>query len=107
MNRALTLLPALGMLFLAGCESTSPSGAPAVSAAMVQTGARQHADAATLAAGRQLFVGRCARCHALPNVAEHTAQQWPEIVSEMAKRSGLNGDQSRSVLAYLAAAQTL
>jgi mono/diheme cytochrome c family protein len=72
---------------------------------MVQSGARQHADAAMLATGRSLFVGRCAHCHALPAVAEHTAQQWPGIVEHMSKRSGLKPDQSRAVLAYLLAAR--
>ncbi len=90
---------------LAGCQST-PSSAPLVSAAMAQSGARQHADMATLTAGRSLFVGRCARCHALPAVSAHSEAEWDGIVAHMAKRSGLKPDQSKAVLSYIIAAQT-
>jgi mono/diheme cytochrome c family protein len=89
---------------LSGCQSTPP-GAPPVSAAMVLSAARQHADMATLTAGRTLFVGRCARCHALPDVAAHSAAEWHGIVAHMAKRSGLKPDQSEAVLSYIIAAQ--
>lgn len=93
----------LGGAAISGCQSTGP-GAPPVTAAMHQSGAGQHADAAILATGRSLFSGRCARCHALPSIADYSTDRWPEIVGQMAKRSGLKPDQSRAVLAYILAA---
>lgn len=93
---------------LAGCQSTGGGGAataPPVDAAMAQSGRGQHADLAVLQSGRALFVGRCARCHALPSIPEHTAAQWPGIVGKMAKRSGLKPDQRDAVLAYVLAAR--
>jgi cytochrome c5 len=107
-KRPLSIISAVAFgAVLAGCQSTSSGpAAPPVTAAVLASGARQHADAAMLEAGRSLFIGRCARCHALPNVAEHGTQQWPGIVAKMSKRSGLKPDQSRAVLAYLLAART-
>jgi cytochrome c5 len=90
---------------LTGCESTPSAPAPPVTAAMVQSGARQHYDAASLTTGRSLFVGRCARCHALPAVGGQGTEDWPGIMAEMAKRSGLKPDQTKVVLAYILAAQ--
>ena len=72
---------------------------------MVQSGARQQVDATALASGRALFVSRCAHCHSLPAVGAETAEEWPAIVARMSKRSGLKGEQSKSVLAYILAAQ--
>lgn len=55
--------------------------------------------------GRSLFVDRCAHCHALPEIAAHTSEQWPGIVGHMTKRSGLKPEQSSAVLAYILAAR--
>jgi cytochrome c5 len=89
---------------IAGCATTS-SIAPPITAAMIQTGARQHADAASLTSGRTLFLNRCAHCHTLPAVGEKSAEDWPRIVATMSKRSGLKAEQGKSVLAYILAAQ--
>ncbi|MGI8821316.1 MAG: hypothetical protein ACR2ID_10700 [Chthoniobacterales bacterium] len=97
--------PAL-LLLLAGCQSgTAPSAAPPVSAAMIHPGGGQHADAGTLAAGRSLFLGRCARCHTLPALAAQSAQQWPATVAKMSKRSGLKPEQGKAVLVYILTAR--
>jgi cytochrome c5 len=90
-----------------GCESTgaASSAPPPVTAAMVKSGAAQHHDAAELTTGRSLYLARCAKCHALPNVAEHPASEWPGIVADMSKRSGLRPPQAQAVLAYVLAAR--
>ncbi len=72
---------------------------------MLKSGASQHVDMATLTAGRTLFVGRCARCHALPAVSAHSVTEWHGIVGHMAKRSGLDAEQSEAVLTYILAAR--
>ncbi|MDQ6655963.1 MAG: hypothetical protein M3Y80_09140 [Verrucomicrobiota bacterium] len=106
------LLPTLLLLtaaFHSGCESTNApsggrSGAPEVTAAMTSAGGQQ-ADRAALETGRSLFLARCGHCHTLPAVASHTAQQWPGIVAQMSKRSGLKPEQREAVLAYILAAR--
>ncbi len=98
---ALALLAAIA---LAGCESTSSPKAPPVTAAMAKSGGRQQVEMAMLSSGRSAFVSRCAGCHALPDVNEHTRAEWPDLVAEMAKRSGLKPEQREAVLAYLLAA---
>ncbi len=94
----------LAVIASAGCESTSSPKAPPVTAAMVKSGRGQQLDMAMLSSGRSAFVSRCAHCHALPDVNEHTRGEWPRLVAEMAKRSGLNSVQREAVLAYILAA---
>jgi mono/diheme cytochrome c family protein len=95
---------AAGMI-ITGCQSTNSPSAPPVTAAMTQSSTGQQTDMASLTAGRALFVGRCARCHALPAVGRHTAQQWPGIVAQMSKRAGLQSDERQAVLSYILAAR--
>jgi len=33
--------------------------------------------------GREYFMLSCSRCHALPDPGQHTAQDWPAVVSRM------------------------
>ena len=87
---------------IAGYGTTSQTPPPSA-AAMHQTGARQHPNAAGLTNGRALFLNRCARCHTLPAAGKHKAEDWPRIVAKMSKRSGLKEEQSKSILAYILA----
>ncbi len=75
-----------------------------MTAAVLQAGAQQQANLASLTNGRMLLVNRCARCHALPAIGAHSAQEWPGIVANMSKRSGLKPEQSQTLLAYVLAA---
>ncbi len=108
MLRIATTFVCLIALAFAGCETTTtPSPTPPLTAAVLQAGARQQSDPASLASGRMLFVNRCARCHALPVIGATSAQEWPGIVAAMSKRSGLKGEQSQAVLAYILAAHAV
>jgi cytochrome c5 len=89
---------------IAGCESTS-SSAPAISPAIVDAAAKRHVGAAQLAEGRTLYTTRCIACHTVPPIAEHSAEQWPRIIYEMAKRSGLSAAERDAVLAFVLAAR--
>jgi mono/diheme cytochrome c family protein len=89
---------------IGGCESTS-STAPAISPAIVDAAAKRHVGAAQLAQGRTLYTTRCIACHTVPTIAEHSADQWPRILDEMAKRSGLSVAERDAVLAYVLAAR--
>jgi mono/diheme cytochrome c family protein len=54
-----------------------------------------------------LFKGTCSRCHALPNAARHTAQDWPAVVKRMRghmRRFGtaeISDEQEREIVSYL------
>ncbi len=95
----------ISALVLAGCESAPRTSAP-VSAGMATGTASQQADATALGTGRTLYAARCAACHTLPKAAAHSAEQWPALVAGMAKRSGLNPEQSQQVLAYILATRS-
>lgn len=56
--------------------------------------------------GRSLFVSRCIECHVLPEIAEHSANEWPHLVDTMAKRADLKAEEHRAVIAYLLAARS-
>ncbi len=106
-SKAAILLSSIAVLAFAGCESVPSPIAPPVTAAMAKSTGRQQVDLAWLNSGRSAFVSRCAECHALPAVNEHTRAQWPVIVAQMAKRSGLGPEQRENVLAYILAARGL
>ncbi len=54
-----------------------------------------------------LFTSTCSRCHALPNPAQHTAQDWPVVVKRMRRnmrRFGtavMSDEQEREIVSYL------
>lgn len=56
---------------------------------------------------RELFRDRCSRCHALPNPAQHTPEEWPAVVDRMRgnmERMGVGGltdAEAASILEYL------
>lgn len=79
-------------LFGAGCQSLEEMAPPV-------TGAT--ANASGLAHGRSLFVTRCATCHGVVPVADHSFAEWQGIVPEMAERSKLTSGEQADILAYL------
>jgi mono/diheme cytochrome c family protein len=95
-------LPILTMSILAaGCTVNTPP-APAVTAAMAASG---HVTQQQLTIGRTLFVSRCIDCHVLPEISEHSRDEWPGIVARMAKRAELKPEEQRAVAAYILAAR--
>lgn len=93
-------LAAMCALVLSGCVATETL-APPVTPKMAAG-----ANTATLEAGRQLYVGRCAKCHSVDPVAKFSAPRWREIISEMAGRSKLSHVEHDAVLAYVLTART-
>ena len=92
-RRVLFALWFLGFFAFEVCESAPSSR----HAAARPSGAEQK----MAASGRVLFVNRCARCHSLPKPNDVSAAQWPNILTKMAKRSGLKPEQRQAVLTYL------
>lgn len=61
---------------------------------------------AALDTGRDLFASRCNGCHNYPDVSKIDDARWPEIVSRMGKKAGLDDVQSRLVLSFILVARS-
>ena len=59
---------------------------------------------AELAGGRILYVGRCAKCHAVEPVAKYGAGEWESILPDMAERTKLSVGETTQLRAYVDAA---
>ncbi len=88
-------------LIVIGCQALDRT-APPVSPALEAVGQKRSIPAETLAAGREAYVSRCARCHSLEPIDKYPAQQWREqIIPDMARRSRLTPEQTAALEAYL------
>ena len=58
-------------------------------------------NAVMVASGQKLFVGKCARCHALKDPALYTKQEWVGHVNEMAPKANATDDEKAQILAYV------
>lgn len=52
-------------------------------------------------ADRLFYEARCGVCHVPFHPSDYIPEQWPEILSEMAPKAGLNKAQRKRVLGYL------
>lgn len=105
LTRALALA---GMLGLSGCvslETAAPSPAKLLAAPSTQhQGLNPQSGPAgltTLALGRDLYVGRCAKCHAVEPVRDYSASEWATLIPDMAERTKLNAAETAAVTAYV------
>ncbi len=56
--------------------------------------------------GREIYVSRCAKCHAVKPVNAFAAQDWAgRIMPKMAKKAKLTPEEKETVLAYVLAAR--
>lgn len=58
-------------------------------------------NAEQLALGKTVFENSCAKCHALPNPTEHSAQDWVGIMNWMAPKAKLTDEQHALVYDYI------
>lgn len=96
MKRALLVLVLVGV---SACATSGADKAPPAWAVALGPAATER-----MMNGRALFSARCQRCHALPIPAAKSPQQWPGLVSAMAKKSGLSAEQAVLLTDYLVAA---
>jgi len=54
--------------------------------------------------GQHLFAARCGSCHALPDPAQKSRDEWANVIGEMAPRAHLTAEQRDTVLRYLSTA---
>jgi hypothetical protein len=98
-----SIAPALSAVLFAGCQSNLISSAPPVTASFLRASAHTKGDARILSDGRALFLNRCIRCHALPEVAQFNAARLTAIVATMSGRANLSPERHDAVLKYLLA----
>lgn len=59
---------------------------------------------AQLESGRQLYVGKCTKCHSVEPIRDYPLADWiDDIMPEMAEKSKLTAEENASVLAYVLA----
>lgn len=54
-------------------------------------------------AGKQIFAGRCGRCHSLPETNQFTVVKWDDILPDMFPRARLNNEEALHVRTWLLA----
>lgn len=86
-------------LLLSACQSLDqiaplPSSLP---------GAHSTAVHSQLALGREIYVTKCARCHAPEPIHRYTAHKWEEIMADMAEETNLSDREAAAVRAYVVA----
>jgi hypothetical protein len=52
---------------------------------------------------RQLYVGKCAKCHKLPDPAKYTPEKWDGWMTKMTAKSKLKPDQVELLNRYVKA----
>lgn len=98
MTRSLPLgtLPCLGLLaalVLAGCASMDLT--------LVAPPPPAQEGGGELLRGRQIYVTRCAKCHAPEPVKKYSPAEWQTIMPEMAEETNLSSADSAAVMAYV------
>jgi hypothetical protein len=88
------LLRLLLVIVLGGCTAMPPP----VTAVDAE---RAHVMLADLQQGRDLLVGKCGGCHAVPLPADLERAKWPSKVDEMSARAGLVPSQRELIAQYL------
>ncbi len=63
------------------------------------------ASPAVLESGRHLYLTRCTKCHTAEPVRDYSAQEWRELMPEMAQDAKMTAEEEAAVLAYVLAAR--
>lgn len=103
---------ALGAIFMANCtpkagkavaSSNTNATAPAAVSVMTREEANSKFSADQMEAGKMLFAGNCAKCHAIKGPETRTAAQWDKILQRMVPKAKLNEEDGKLVKAYVIA----
>lgn len=60
-------------------------------------------DMAMVAEGKNVYEGKCGRCHGLKNTGDYTAERWDGILRSMVPKAKLNDMETQQVTAYVKA----
>lgn len=94
-SRPAAILTAGLVALLAGCQSLDQI-APPVSALAIPA-----AQVTRIAEGRDIYVTRCAKCHAPEPVTNYTAAEWTSILADMAEETNLSEQETAAVRDYV------
>ena len=97
MNRQDSLNPRRMWSFLLGLIVALP-GCVSLDTAAPQAGLP---GTGPLAEGRAMYVGQCAKCHAVEPVLKYSHSEWAGIMPDMAERTKLNPAETAAVTAYV------
>ena len=89
---------------LVACAGVSELAPPADGPVLTAAEARG-LSAESVARGRALVVGECARCHRPVAPATLSESEWRDTVARMARKAGVTPEQATDVLAYELAAR--
>jgi mono/diheme cytochrome c family protein len=93
---------ALGRLAVTALVAGAAAGCgAALPVATAGDAARAGIELADLQQGRQLVAAKCGGCHRTPVPAELRPDDWPHMLAEMARRSGVDGSQRHLMQQYL------
>jgi mono/diheme cytochrome c family protein len=95
--RAIGAMTALAVVGCVAVEALAPPVTPTMASAA-------RVPASDLEGGRQIYVRRCATCHAIDPVNKYSGARWREIIDDMATKSKLASEEKARVLAYVLAA---
>jgi cytochrome c5 len=93
---------------IVGCYPKAGPAPEPLSPAAVNTASTRWpgVTAASLAAGRDLFLARCNGCHGYPEASSIADERWPHIMDKMGPKAGLTPERTANVLHFLLASRT-
>jgi hypothetical protein len=98
-RRSLAAIGLSGLGFLSSCVSLETAAPPVATFAQPTQSSYSR-----LCTGRELYVGKCTKCHSAEVVRKFPMSEWKEeIMPEMAKKAKLSPAEEDAVMAYVAA----
>jgi len=96
----------LGLLIVAGCAAIGPSPVPTAETLRAARMVERDEDFAGLRRGRAILLTECTACHRLFEPAEHSAEEWRDILPEMVARTSIGREGARDLEEYLVRASS-
>jgi len=105
------LLPAPLLALGVALTACYPKAGPAPQALSADSAARASTRIAgatpqSLAAGHELFIANCSRCHSYPDLASISEKEWPGIAASMSKKAGIAAPGNDQLLQFILAARS-
>ena len=72
-------------------------------AATPVTPAAPAADPVAIAAGHEVYDGKCGQCHKLFEISQFTEEEWGKIIPSMARKARLTDDEHDKLVTYILA----
>jgi cytochrome c5 len=93
------------LLFAACIGPRHSAPAPELSPELFARGQTLGFAANELEHGRAIFKAECNSCHRLPAVDGESPEEWEKVIPRMAKKAGLDAEETAAVRAFVLAAR--